>query len=197
MKKHLHFDEYIKIFLTFLKLGFLSIGGGNTMVSMLEGELIEKKKWLTIDELAEMLAVSEVTPGPIAINIATYIGYKRGGFFGALMATLGVVISPVICMFLIALFLDKLITYNFINYALIGIKCGVILLLISVSISLIKKTKIDLYGIFGILLVVSSKLLLSIFNINFSSIYYILFGGCLGVILYGLIPKFKRKEKKK
>lgn len=167
------------------------------MVSMLEGELIDKKKWITSDELLEMIAVAEVTPGPIAINIATYIGYKRGKVLGALMCTLGIIIPPVICMFLIATFLDKLIQYKFINYALNGVKCGVILLLITVITSLAKKTKLDLYGIFGIIFVVASKLILSVFNIDFSAIYYIIAGAALGILIYGLIPKFKRKEGKK
>lgn len=164
------------------------------MVSMLEGELINKKKWLTIEELAEMLAVAEVTPGPIAINIATYIGYKRGKILGALMTTLGIIIPPVICMFLIATFLDKLIQFKFIDYVLTGIKCGVIVLLISVATSLIKKTKLDLWGILGIILVVSSKLILSVFNLDFSAIYYILAGAFLGILIYALIPKFRKKK---
>lgn len=197
MKPKMTLKDYLKMFLTFLKLGFLSIGGGNTMVSMLEGELIDKKKWITSDELLEMIAVAEVTPGPIAINIATYIGYKRGKVLGALMCTLGIIIPPVICMFLIATFLDKLIQYKFINYALNGVKCGVILLLITVITSLAKKIKLDLYGIFGIILVVASKLILSVFNIDFSAIYYIIAGAALGILIYGLIPKFKRKEGKK
>ena len=167
------------------------------MVSMLEGELVDKKKWITSEELIEMLAVAEVTPGPIAINIATYIGYKKGKVLGALMTTLGIIIPPVICMFLIATFLDKLVQYSFIYYALTGIKCGVIVLLITVITSLIKKTKLDLYGIFGIILVVGSKLVLNVFGIDFSAIYYILFGAALGILIYALIPKFKNKEEKK
>lgn len=191
------FKNYLKIFLTFLKLGFLCIGGGNTMVSMLEGELIEKKKWITSDELIEMIAIAEVTPGPIAINIATYIGYKKGKILGALMATLGIVIPPVICMFLIATFLDKLVQYKFINYALSGIKCGVILLLITVITSLIKKTKLDVFGILGIVLVVSARILITLFSANFSAIYFILIGAVFGILIYGIIPKFKNKKEEK
>lgn len=194
VKKRLSFIDYLKMFLTFLKLGFLSIGGGNTMVSMLEGELIDKKKWLTIEELTEMLAVAEVTPGPIAINIATYIGYKRGKIFGALCTTLGIVIPPVICMFIIATFLDKLTAFAFINYVLAGIKCGVIILLISVSVSLIKKTKVDLFGILAIIVVVLSKIILTIFGLEFSAVYYIIAGALLGILIYGIIPKRKMRK---
>ena len=194
MKNRLTFKGYLKLFLTFLKLGFLSIGGGNTMVSMLEGELINKKKWLTVEELTEMIAVAECTPGPIAINIATYIGYKRGKILGALCATLGIVIPPVICMFIIATFLDKLAQFNFVNYILSGIKCGVIILLLSVSISLIKKSKIDLFSILAILVVVISKIILTIFGLDFSAIYYIITGALFGITIYGIIPKKKMKE---
>lgn len=197
MKAKVSLKEYIQIFLTFLKLGFLSIGGGNTMVSMLEGELIDKKKWITTEELIEMIAVAEVTPGPIAINIATYIGYKKGKVFGALMTTLGIIIPPVICMFLIATFLDKLVQFNFINYALNGVKCGVVLLLITVIISFIKKTKLDVFGILGIVLAVSARILLALFNVNFSAIYFILIGAVLGILIYGIIPKHKHKKEEK
>lgn len=167
------------------------------MVSMLEGELIDKKKWLTIDELTHMIAVAECTPGPIAINIATYIGYKRGKILGALCATLGIVIPPVLCMFVIATFLDKLAQFAFINYILAGIKCGVIILLCSVSFSLIKKTKIDLFAILAIIVVIISKLVLSVFGLDFSAIYYIIAGALLGITIYGIIPKRKMKEKLK
>ena len=185
------------MFLTFLKLGFLSIGGGNTMISMLEGELVDKKKWITAEELIEMIAVAEVTPGPIAINIATYIGYKKGKVLGALMTTLGIVIPPVICMFLVATFLEKLVQFKFIEYALLGIKCGVIFLLGTIVISLIKRTKVDIIGFFGIILVVAAEIVLDILKIEFSAIYFILLGAALGILIYGLIPKFKKKENKK
>lgn len=164
------------------------------MITMLEGELVDKKKWLTIEELTEMLAVAEVTPGPIAINIATYIGYKKGKLFGALCATLGVVIPPIFCMFLIATFLDKLTQYAFINYILAGIKCGVIILLAKVSLSFLKKTKIDLFTILAIIAVVVAKILLEIFGLEFSAIYFILAGILLGMVIYGIIPKRKMRE---
>lgn len=197
VKNKISFKNLLKMFLTFLKLGFLSIGGGNTMISMLEGELVDKKKWITAEELIEMIAVAEVTPGPIAINIATYIGYKKGKVLGALMTTLGIVIPPVICMFLVATFLEKLVQFKFIEYALLGIKCGVIFLLGTIVISLIKRTKVDIIGFFGIILVVAAEIVLDILKIEFSAIYFILLGAALGIVIYGLIPKFKKKENKK
>lgn len=186
------------MFLTFLKLGALSIGGGNTMVSMLEGELIDKKKWLTMQELMEMISVAEVTPGPIAINIATYIGYKRGGVLGAIMTTLGILIPPVICMFIIATFLGSLLKYEWVNYIMTGVKAAVVLLLGTVTYSLIKKTKVDLFGIILIISVFAINLVFSFFpNQYFSVIYLVLAGGFLGLLVYGIIPKRKAKKEEK
>lgn len=198
MKNKLTAKEYLIMFLTFLKLGSLSIGGGNTMVSMLEGELIEKKKWLTFEELAEMIGVAEVTPGPIAINIATYIGYKRGGILGAIMTTLGILIPPVICMFLIATFLGSLMKYDFINYIMMGVKAAVVLLLGTVAFNLIRKTKLDLFGIITIITVFAINIVFTIFpNKYFSVIYLVLLGAFLGLLIYGIIPKHKEKKEAK
>ena len=103
MKEEKSFKNLLKLFLTFFKLGIFSIGGGPTMLTLLQGELVEKKKWISNDELMEMTAIAESTPGPIAINLATYLGYKKGGFFGALLSTLGVIITPFVLMFCISL----------------------------------------------------------------------------------------------
>ena len=164
------------------------------MVSMLEGELIDKKKWITSDELMEMIAVAEVTPGPIAINIATYIGYKRGGVLGALMTTLGILIPPVICMFALATFLGTLQSLDVVNYMLSGLKCAVLILLATVSFNLVRRTKIDWIGILIISAVVIAEILFAIFNISISAIFFILGGAAIGLLVYGLIPKFKEKK---
>lgn len=196
MKRKHSFKDYLIIFLTFVKLGLFSIGGGTTMLTLLEGELVEKRKWINNDELMEMTAISESTPGPIAINLATYLGYKRLGFFGALLATLGVVIPPFIIMFVISLFFQNLLEYQAVQYAFIGVKCGVVFLLCKVSITLIKGNKKDWIALLIILIVTSLMVTFTIFAINFSAIYFILIGAVIGLLIYGLIP-FKKKEEQK
>ena len=124
------FKNYLELFLTFLKLGLFSIGGGTTMLTLLQGELVERKKWIDDDELMKMTAISESTPGPIAINLATYLGYSRGGFLGAVLTTLGVILPPFTIMFLISIFLENILGYQAIQYAFMGIKCGVVFLII-------------------------------------------------------------------
>ena len=179
----------LNLFLTFLKLGIFSIGGGPTMLTLLQGELVEKKKWITNDELMEMTALAESTPGPIAINLATYLGYKKGGFFGALLSTLGVIITPFVLMFCISLFLENLLSFEAVKYAFMGVKVGVVFLLLRVTFTLVKSLKKDWFGITLLCVVTTAMILFTIFAINFSAIYFILLGAVLGLLIYGIIPK--------
>lgn len=195
MKKSKSFKNLLSLFLTFLKLGLFSIGGGTTMLTLLQGELVERKKWIDNDELMEMTAISESTPGPIAINLATYLGYSRGGFLGALFATLGVVIPPFIIMFVISMFFQNLLEFQAVQYAFIGVKCGVVFLLCKVSITLIRGNKKDWLAILILLSVITAMIVFTILAISFSAIYFILIGAVLGLLIYGLLP-FKKEQKK-
>ena len=194
MEKKNTLKNLVNLFLTFFKLGIFSIGGGPTMLTLLQGELVEKKRWITNDELMEMTAIAESTPGPIAINLATYLGYKKGGFFGALLSTLGVVITPFVLMFCISLFLENILSYEAIKYAFMGVKVGVVFLLLKISFTLVKSLKKDWFGILLLCTVTIAMVLFTIFAINFSAIYFILLGAILGLLVYGIIPK-KRREK--
>lgn len=165
------------------------------MLTLLEGELVEKRKWLDNDELMEMMAISESTPGPIAINLATYLGYARGGFFGAVLTTLGVILPPFVIMFIISMFFQNLLSVEAIKYAFMGVKVGVVFLLAKVSLTLLRGLKKDWLSILIIITVVSLMIVFTLFAISFSAIYFILIGALLGLLIYGLIPR--RKEHKK
>ena len=95
---------YLKLFLTFFEIGLFTFGGGYAMISLIENNCVEKKKWITHDEMMNITVIAESTPGPIAINCATYVGLKKGGFLGALLATLGVVVPSFIIIFLISMY---------------------------------------------------------------------------------------------
>ena len=194
VKEKKSFKNLLELFLTFFKLGVFAIGGGPTMLTLIQGEFVDKKKWLDNDELMEMTAIAESTPGPIAINLATYLGYKKGGFLGALVSTLGVIITPFILMFCISLFLENILTNQAVQYAFMGVKVGVVFLLLKVSFTLIKSVKKDWFGITLLLLVTVAMVLITIFAVNFSAIYFILMGAVLGLLIYGIIPK-KRGSK--
>ena len=194
MKEKNPFKNLLNLFLTFFKLGIFAIGGGPTMLTLLQEELVEKKKWISNDELMEMTAIAESTPGPIAINLATYLGYKRGGFLGALFSTLGVVITPFTLMFVISLFLEKFLSFEAVKYAFMGVKVGVVFLLLKVSFTLVKSLKKDWFGITLLSVVTVAMIVITILAINFSAIYFILLGAVLGLLVYGIIPK-KRRDK--
>ena len=195
MEKKNSFKNLIILFLTFLKLGVFSIGGGPTMLTLLQGELVERKKWINNDELMEITAIAESTPGPIAVNLATYIGYKRNGFFGALLATLGVILTPFVLMFLISLFLENVLPVEAVKYAFAGIKVGVVFLLLRVTFTLVKKIKKDWFGVTVMIVVTTAMILFTVFSVNFSAIYFILLGAALGLLIYGILPKRKVSKK--
>ena len=194
MKEKNPFKNLLNLFLTFFKFGIFAIGGGPTMLTLLQEELVEKKKWISNDELMEMTAIAESTPGPIAINLATYLGYKRGGFLGALFSTLGVVITPFTLMFVISLFLEKFLSFEAVKYAFMGVKVGVVFLLLKVSFTLVKSLKKDWFGILLLTTVTIAMVVITILAVNFSAIYFILLGAVLGLLVYGIIPK-KRRDK--
>ena len=194
MKEKKTLKTYIELFLTFFKLGLFAVGGGPVILTLIQGEFVEKKKWLDNDELMEMTAIAESTPGPIAINLATYLGYKRGGILGALLSTLGVIITPFVLMFCISLFLENILSVEAVKYAFMGVKVGVVFLLLKVSFTLVKNMKKDLFGILILIFVTIAMVLITIFAINFSAIYFILAGAVLGLLIYGIIPK-KRRDK--
>ena len=130
---------YLQLFLTFMKIGLVTFGGGYAMIPIIENEITVKKGWIDADDLLEVVAISETTPGPIAICAATFIGYRVGGIFGAFCATFGVVLPSFIIIFLISLFLRTFESLRVVKYAFFGIRAGVLALLIKAVVSMFKK----------------------------------------------------------
>ncbi|MGN0771412.1 MAG: chromate transporter [Christensenellales bacterium] len=176
--------KILMLFLTMLKIGAFTFGGGYAMISLLENEFVSKKQWLTHEEFMDLLAIAESTPGPIAINSSTYIGYKVGGFFGAFFATLGMCIPSFTIIFIISLFFDKFLSLSIVAAAFKGIQAGVIFLILSAGIKMLKKLPKTPFNVIMSILVFGCMTLLSLFAVNFSSIFYILICACLGLIIY-------------
>lgn len=176
----------LTLFLTFLKIGAFTFGGGYAMIAILENEFVENKKWLTKDEFLDMVAVAESTPGPIAINSATYIGYKIGGFFGAMFSTLGVVLPSFIIIYLISLIFDKFLKFKYVEYAFKGIQACVVYLILSAGIKMFKGLKKNVLSISLFSFVILAMLAISIFSINFSSVFLILICGVIGLAFFYL-----------
>ena len=130
---------YLQLFLSYLKIGFFGFGGGYAMLSLIQNEIVEQRGWLTATQFADIVAVSQITPGPIAINCATFTGYKKAGFVGALVATLGMIVPSFVVIFLISMFLDNFLDLTIIANAFKGVKIAVGILILDAAITMIKK----------------------------------------------------------
>ncbi len=172
------------LFLTFFKIGAFTFGGGYAMLNLLENEFVSKRGWLTKDEFLDMLAIAESTPGPIAINSATFIGYKTAGVIGSTFATLGVVLPSFIIIYVISLFLDTFLTFTLVASAFKGIQACVVYLIGSVGIKLFKQMEKKPLPIIIMASVLVCMITLSLFAVKFSSIIYILISGSLGIIAF-------------
>ena len=166
------------------------------MVSVLELELIEKRKWLSVEEFSDMLAVSESTPGPISINMATFIGFARKKVLGALFATFGVVLPSFIIILCISLFFDAFIGLTWVACAFKGIQVGVAFLIFSAGVKLFLKTSKTPLNIVLFVCAILALIVIDLFALNFSTIFLILIGGTVGVFLYCLRSIVNRKKKK-
>ena len=133
--------KYFNLFFTMLKIGLFTFGGGYAMLALIENEFVSKKGWIDKDEFLDLVAIAESTPGPIAINAATYIGYKQCGVGGSLAATVGVCIPSFVIIYTISLFLDVFLSLKLVAAAFRGIQVCVIYLILSAGIKMLKQMK--------------------------------------------------------
>ncbi len=188
MKKHLD------LFLTMLKIGLFTFGGGYAMIALLENEFVSKKKWIEKDEFLDMVAIAESTPGPIAINVSTYIGYKMLGFLGSLIATVAVCIPSFVIIYTISLFFDTFLSLTLVSYAFRGIQVCVIWLILSAGLKMLKQMKKTPLNIVILSAVILCMVAFSVFSASFSTIFYILISGTVGLFVYLISLLRKRKE---
>ena len=185
---------YLSLFLTMLKIGLFTFGGGYAMIALLENEFVEKKKWLEKDEFLDVAAIAESTPGPIAINAATYIGYKNTGMIGSMIATLGICIPSFVIIYAISLFLDAFLSLTLVAYAFKGIQICVVYLIISAGLKMLKQMKKTAFNIIIVSITIICMVVFSLFSVKFSTIFYILISGACGVVVY-LLGRIKKGEK--
>ena len=131
----------IELFLTFAKIGLFTFGGGYAMLSLIEHACVEEKKWITHDEMMNVTVIAESTPGPIAINAATFVGYRTNGFIGACVATLGVVLPSFLIISLISFILNEFKNFKAVQYAFMGIRAAVLALILKALWMMFKSVK--------------------------------------------------------
>ena len=176
-----------KLFLllfTMMKIGIFTFGGGYAMISLLENEFVSKRKWITSEEFLDMVAISESTPGPIAVNAATYIGYRVGRIPGAIFGTVGVVTPSFAVIYLISLFFNRFLSVGWVASAFRGIQVAVVFLIFSAALKLFKKLSKTPFALTVFIAVTLAAVALSLFAIRFSSVWFILIGATLGLFGY-------------
>jgi len=183
----------IELFLTFAKIGLFTFGGGYAMLSIIENICVEKKNWITHDEMMNITVIAESTPGPVAINCATFVGYKKGKLLGAIFATIGVALPSFIIIFAISMFLEGFLEITWIAHAFLGIKIAVGILILDAAIKMIKKMQKKPLQI-GILLASFAVIMLvNVLKLHVSSIMIMLLAAVVSVAFF-LLNKGKRKE---
>ena len=131
--------KYLDLFLTFLKIGAFTFGGGYAMIPLIQRETVDNHGWITNEDVLEIVAIAESTPGPVAINSATFVGHKIGGFFGAASATAGVILPSFVIIYVISFVLWQFEELKAVQYAFAGIRAGVLALIIQALVSMYRQ----------------------------------------------------------
>ena len=186
MKRKFDFKKVLTLFGVFFKIGAFTFGGGYAMISIIENECVSEKKWLTHDEMMDITVVAESTPGPLAINTATFVGYKVGGILGSAAATFGVVLPSLIVISIIALFLENFLAIKWVASAFKGIKAAVAFLIFGAGWKMfkkMKKTKLSVI-LFSLALILMMCKNFDLFPV--SSILLIALSAVVGLVVYGI-----------
>jgi len=176
----------LDLFLTFARIGLFTFGGGYAMIGIFEDVCVERKKWISHDDMMNITVIAESTPGPIAINCATFIGYKQAGFVGSILATFGVVLPSFVVIFLISMCLDNFMELTLVANAFKGIKVGVGIIIVNAAVNMTKKmsgkkkkfSRIVMLSSFGIMVLVN------LFSWNFSTISLMLAAGTISLVIF-------------
>lgn len=184
------------LFLTMLRIGAFTFGGGYAMIALLQDEFVEKKKWIDKDEFLDLVAIAESTPGPIAINSSTYIGYRMGGFIGAVVSTIAMCLPSFVIIYLISLFFDAFLQLEIVANAFRGIRVCVVFLILSTGWKMLKGIHKDPLSIVILSMTILLMIIFSICSVNFSTIFFILIAGLAGLTALLLRKHGKEAGKK-
>ena len=185
-----NFKKALKLFLVFFKIGAFTFGGGYAMVPIIQSEVAEKRGWIKNEDILDILAISESTPGPIAINSATFVGYQVAGVFGSVMATLGVVLPSLIVISVISYFFKQFLAFKVVKYAFMGIRAGVLALIVKAAKNMMKacpKNSVA-YTILAL-----AFILTAVFDIN---VFAVIIGSAVSGLVYSLLVNKRKGEEK-
>lgn len=182
--RYIDLKDLLELFLTFFKIGLFTFGGGYAMISVIEDNAVQKKHWITDDDMMNVTVIAESTPGPIAINCATFVGAKRKGVAGAIAATVGVVLPSFLIIMLLAKVLDKLLEYQPVIWAFAGIKAAVGLLIIDAALKMIKKMEKKPLPIAILCAAAAVMIVINLCSAHFSTVILMLIAGAVSLAVF-------------
>ena len=185
----------LQLFLSMMKIGCVAFGGGYAIIALLESEFVTKRRWIDHDEFMDVVAIAESTPGPIALNVATYIGYKLAGFFGAIIATAGICVPSFVVMYLVSLFYEQFMEIAVIAAAFRGIQICMVYLIAAAGLKMLKKMKKTAFNKTVYAVVCVGMIFCSLLDIPVSSVAFIFGAGLAGLAMFFLKTQ-KEKEAK-
>lgn len=187
----------LELFFTFMKIGLFTFGGGLAMLSLIEEECVGKRHWITHEDVMDVTVIAESTPGPVAINCATFVGFQQAGVLGAIVATVGVVIPSFVIIYVIALFMNDFMGYTIVANALKGIAVAVGITILDVGISMIIEMKKNKQSV-GIMLTAFVLMLLTdIFAWNLSSVTLLFVAAIFSLVAFQIKKIYGKREQGK
>lgn len=175
-----------RLFACFFKIGLFTFGGGYAMISLIENECVDKRAWITHDDMVNVTVIAESTPGPIAVNAAAFVGYKQKGFWGALVATLGVVLPSFVIIFAVSSFLERFLEIRWVASAFRGVRAAVGLLVLDAAVRMIAKMKKDAFAVVILILSCAGVLAVDVLSLRVSTVFFVIAAAVVGLIVFGV-----------
>jgi len=172
----------LELFWTFFKIGLFTFGGGYAMIAIIEDTCVEEKKWISREKMMELIVIAESTPGPIAINCATYIGYLQKGMLGAIAGTAGMIGPSLIIIYTISRFFDRFLEIAVVASAFRGIKVGVGIIIINAGLKMLKDVPKEKLSRTIVLCAAVAMLVIKLFSLNISSVVLLIAAGVIGIV---------------
>ena len=182
----------LELFLTFMKIGMFTFGGGYAMISVVEHACVEEKHWITHDDMMNITVIAESTPGPSAINCATFVGFKKRGLIGAAVATTGMILPSFLIIYLVARFLDSFLEISWIAHAFEGIKLAVGILIIDAGVKMLKQIPAKPVPRMIMACAFATMLLIDILALRISSIALLLIAAAVSLVLFSISQNIER-----
>ncbi|QTE68003.1 chromate transporter [Clostridiales bacterium] len=186
--------ELLELYWTFVRIGLVTFGGGYAMLPILERELVDKRHWTTMDELRDYFSIGQCTPGIIAMNVSTFIGEKRNGVKGALVASVGFLTGPVILILLIAMFISNFAHLEVVQHAFAGIRVCVCVLILQAVLRLWKSSVVDPVALVIYIIVFALHAFSGVLPVKIPAAVLVILAGVAGVIISDRRNRAARKE---